>query len=157
APPPGVDTTLPPASESTSTRERFAQDLEDPTCASCHVLMDPLGLSFEHYGPMGEYRTHDGLTEVDASGELSGTDATFDGPYYGAVELAAKLASNEQVANCLTNQWFRFALGRMETDLDACTIQTLRQTFASSGHDGRAPMKQLAVSDAFRNVRATAQ
>jgi hypothetical protein len=61
------------------------------------------------------------------------------------------------VANCIANQWFRFGLGRMESDLDACHIQQIRAGFAASGNDIRELIKQVALSDAFRYVRATAQ
>ena len=49
-----------------------------------------------------------------------GTDV--DGAFKGPIELARRLARQPQVQKCVTTQWFRYALGRMETELDACTL-----------------------------------
>ena len=48
----------------------------DASCASCHRKIDPLGLAFDNYNAIGEWRTHEKVTGtgddplVDASGEL---------------------------------------------------------------------------------------
>src|SRR5690606_2384928 len=118
-PPPGVDTTLPPQEEATSTRERFAQHLLDPSCAGCHKLMDPIGLGFEHYDALGKFRQMEGLVQIDASGELVG-----DGPpknFQNAVELTHLLADSVTVSDCVARQWFRFSLGRIESESDSCS------------------------------------
>lgn len=156
-PPVGVSTTLPPAEAATSVRHRFSQHLADPTCAGCHQLMDPLGLSFEHYDAIGAYRTMDRYGAVDAAGEIVGGRDSLAGGYYGAVELGQKFGQSDQVAACLSNQWFRYALGRMESELDACTISRLQSEFNSSGHNVRSLIAGIVKSDAFLNVRATAQ
>lgn len=152
-PPPEVDNVPPEPSEATTTRERFANHSLDPSCAVCHQLMDPIGLAFEHYDAIGAYRAQDGLGDVDASGEVVGAQGALSGPFYGAIELSDKLANSDEVAECLANQWFRFALGRMETGNDACTLQGAHERFAASGHDVRKLIEQIATSDAFRHVR----
>jgi hypothetical protein len=48
----------------------------NPSCASCHRKIDPLGLAFDNYNAIGEWRTHEQVSGmgddplVDASGEL---------------------------------------------------------------------------------------
>ncbi|PYR96460.1 MAG: hypothetical protein DMG12_26215 [Acidobacteria bacterium] len=37
-------------------RERMAQHRTNPACSSCHQLMDPIGLSFEHFDATGRWR-----------------------------------------------------------------------------------------------------
>ena len=68
------------AEETQSMRERIAQHRANPACASCHAMMDPLGLSLENYDFVGRWRTVDeALMPIDASGALP--DGTkFDGP-----------------------------------------------------------------------------
>ncbi|HEY4330568.1 MAG TPA: DUF1592 domain-containing protein, partial [Phycisphaerae bacterium] len=62
APPPNVPVL--PADESKlgdlTLPQLLAKHREDPSCATCHVHFDAVGLSFEGYGPIGERRTADG-------------------------------------------------------------------------------------------------
>jgi hypothetical protein len=154
-PPENVNAVPLPPSPVTSTRERVAQHLEVETCAGCHVAMDPIGLGFEHYDSLGAYRTMDGLGAVDATGEFVEVDADLVGPFVGALELANKLAGSGQVQNCVAAQWFRFSLGRIESQNDACSIQAIRAGFRASGGNIRTLIAQIALSDAFRHVRST--
>jgi hypothetical protein len=154
-PPPDVANVPPPPSAATSTRERFAQHSSDDTCAGCHISMDPIGLGFEHYDALGAYRTIDGLGPVDATGELFEVDADLAGPFVGALELSSKLAGSRQVQHCVAAQWFRFSLGRIESQNDACSIQAIREGFGASGSNIRSLIAAIALSDAFRHVRST--
>jgi hypothetical protein len=153
SPPPNVDTTPPPPSPATSTRQRFAQHESDPVCASCHLLMDPIGLAFEHFDTIGAYRDVDGLGTVDATGKILNGGADLDGTFNGAVELATKLAQSPEVRDCVANQWFRFSMGRMESTNDACSIQALHDNFSSSGGNVRDLLARIVLSPSFRSVR----
>jgi hypothetical protein len=153
SPPPNVNTSPPAPTAATSTRERFAQHESDPVCAGCHVLMDPIGLGFEHFDPVGAFRNTDGLGTVDATGRLVNAGPDLDGSFNGAVELANRLADSTEVNNCLANQWFRFSLGRIETVNDACSLQALHEAFKSSGGNIRELLARIVLSPSFRNVR----
>lgn len=153
SPPPAVDTTPPPPTPTSSTRERFTQHEADPVCGSCHVLMDPIGLAFEHFDSIGAYRDVDGVGKVDATGKIVGGGADLDGAFNGAVELANKLANSSQVRDCVANQWFRFSLGRIESQDDACTVQALHENFSGSGGNVRDLLTKIVLSPSFRSVR----
>ena len=73
----------------------------------------------------------------------------------GAIELSTKLAASPEAADCMSNQWFRFALGRMEAVDDACSLKAIRQGFDGSGRNVRDLIVGIVKSDAFRHVRAT--
>ena len=62
-----------------SMRERIAAHRNSPVCASCHSMMDPLGLALEHFDGVGKWRALDESgAPIDASGALP--DGTkFDG------------------------------------------------------------------------------
>jgi hypothetical protein len=152
-PPPGVDTTLPPQEEATSTRERFAQHLLDPSCAGCHKLVDPIGLGFENYDAIGRFRQVEGLVQIDASGELVGDGAPKS--FENAVELTRLLADSLTVSDCVARQWFRFSLGRIESESDACSILELSKTFEESEGNIRSLIEGIAKSESFRFVRTT--
>ena len=155
-PPANVNANPPPPTDAKSTRQRFADHESNPTCAGCHTLIDRIGLGFEHYDAIGAYRTKDGLGPVDATGEILSARTDLAGSFDGAVELAGKLAKSTEVAECVARQWFRFALGRVESENDACSLQAIDGGFRASGNNVRALLAQVALSDAFRNVRLTA-
>jgi len=56
-PPADVNTTIPsPSPTSLTLRDRVGVHLEDPFCAGCHQLMDPLGLALENFDALGRYQ-----------------------------------------------------------------------------------------------------
>lgn len=135
-----------------TTRERFAAHWEDPFCRGCHLQMDLIGLGFEHYDAIGRYRTTEGGRPIDATGVVHGT-REGDVPFDGVPELAAWLAQAEQVHDCMTRQWFRYALGRHETDADDCSIREALTALEA----GRGDLRELVVATtktyAFRHRR----
>jgi len=151
-PPPDVDNVPPDPEPGSTTRERFEQHREDPTCASCHNLIDGVGFGFEGYDAMGAFRTMDGGLPVDASGEILGT-SDINGAFDGAVELSQRLAGSEDVRSCVARQWFRYSLGRMDADEDVCANDELLDRFADSGYHLRTLVHEVVQSDAFRYRR----
>lgn len=138
-PPPGVDTALPEPAEGVSMtrRERLAAHLVSPSCASCHLLTDPVGLSFENFDALGKYRTRDesGL-EIDASGAFEGT------PYSSPAELGRMMRESERVRECFFERIYRYATGREENAFDSAQVASLSETLA----DGQVPFKSLMVA-----------
>jgi len=155
-PPPGVDNVVPEPNEATTTRERILQHQTDSSCANCHSLIDPLGLAFEHFDAIGAYRTEDGLGAVDASGEFTNTRDDLEGTFTDAAGMMAMMAAASEVQDCVANQWFRFALGRMESLDDACSLVDLHDGFVASGGNIKTLLFLIAQSDAFTHVRSTA-
>ena len=147
-PPPDIVPEAPTVDESQTTREQFTQHSADALCSGCHRLMDPIGFGFEHFDGIGRYRETEWGLEIDASGELVSTD--IDGPYDGVVELAQRLASSQQVKDCIATQWFRFGYGRTETEADSCSMETIQQAFAAADYDIKELIVALTQTDAFR-------
>jgi hypothetical protein len=147
-----VDNALPPPNATQTTRERLVEHRKRADCASCHALMDVLGYGFENYDGIGRFRTKENGVPVDNQGEI--TDSDVDGTFHGAIELGQRLVASKQVHRCLATNWFRYALGRMETPLDACSIDAVTAKFEAS--DLRVPdlLVALVESDAFRVRRA---
>lgn len=150
-PPPDIVVQPPTVDPRLTTRQRFAQHTADDSCAGCHVFLDPIGFTFEHYDAAGRWRDTDGGGQsVDATGELTGTDV--DGPLDGVASLAARLASSDQVAACTATQWFRYAFGRNErTAGDACAIDALAGELTKGDGDFRKMVRATVRMAAFRN------
>lgn len=148
SPPPANIMIKPPdISPTLSTRERFAAHRTQDLCATCHTLMDPIGLGFENYDGAGLYRSEENGKPIDATGQVNQSD--IPGTFNGAVDLAHKLAQSKQVQGCVTKSWFRYAYGRAETDDDGCTLQTVNQKFAASQFDLKSLVVALTATDAF--------
>lgn len=149
-PPPDVITQIPTLGE-LSTREWVQQRLDNPNCAGCHQLMDPIGLGFESFDAVGHFRVEENGATVDATGALVGTDV--DGEFVGATGLAEKLVDSEVVSECISRQWFEFGLGRVPAVEDACTTDAILTEFSASDHDLVELMVAIATSSAFRTRR----
>ena len=111
-PPAGVDTNLAPTKPGApppTIRERLAAHRTDPTCASCHGVIDPLGFALENFDVIGGWRTTDEAGKpVDAAGTtMSGKNVE------GLIGLRALLLEDrEQFPRTVTEKLLAYALGR---------------------------------------------
>jgi hypothetical protein len=134
-PPPNDVSPIPPRAAGTA-RQRLEVHRADPTCAGCHNLMDPLGLAFETFDEIGQYRTDDQKRPIDPSGVLTGvtgTPAISEPRFADALELSALLGRSPEGKGCFVTNAFRYAAGREVTDDDACTLAGIRGGFVSGG------------------------
>ena len=70
-PPPGVPSLDETAvGTADSLRQQLGRTAPNPTCAACHVRMDPLGFGLENFDAIGAWRTDDGKFPIDATGAL---------------------------------------------------------------------------------------
>jgi hypothetical protein len=152
-PPANIQIKPPDLSATLTTRQRFDQHSADPACAPCHHLMDPIGLGFERFDGAGKLRATENGQAIIESGRVD--DADIAGPFAGVLDLEGKLAGSAQVQDCVTRQWFRYGYGRGETDADACTIQTLEQTFAAGGNRFADLLTALTQTSTFQYRRVT--
>lgn len=151
APPPAnINITPPDLDPNLTTRERFRQHSDSTECSGCHKKMDPLGLTFEHYDPLGRWRDDESPTlPIDSSGEILFT-WDVDGPVANAVEMAKRLATSEEVQQCYATQWFRYTHGRDAGFADECNVFDLMQAFKASGWNIKALIVALTQTEAFR-------
>ena len=149
-PPPGVEGLPQDGMSSGTLRDLLEQHRADPTCASCHNLMDPLGLGLEHYDAIGAYRTQDQGFPVDASGELISGQAFADGR-----EMAALIQEDERFDVCVVEKLFLYALGRQPGSSEYPFLEGIAQSFAQSGAELPELIKLIATSEPFRTRRGT--
>jgi hypothetical protein len=148
SPPAGVSTELPdpPAGVVMTKRERLAKHREDPICAGCHGLMDPLGLTLESFDAIGRYRTMDNGKPIDTSGELQGK------PVASSKELGQAMAQDAAVASCLVRKYYSYATGHEQRQADAVVIDALATSFQQSGYKLRDLVLNVVSHEAFSLV-----
>jgi len=136
-----------PPSPGVTTRERFEEHSKN-ACASCHLLLDPIGFAFENYDGIGRYRTTDNGQPVNASGTLQlGAGAPVK--FKDAVELMPALAAADEVKACMATQWARYLLRREETKGDMPSLEGIQKAFRDSSFDMRELLVAIVSSDAF--------
>ena len=150
-PPADVNISVPDVSSAKTARDRFSAHLTaGASCNGCHQLMDPIGLAFEKFDSIGSYRETENGVAIDVSGQvIAPTDAGLSGAFTGVRELATKLAASEEVSDCMSTQWFRYASGRTEEVPDGCSLTTMQDAFAASGGDLVELFVAMTQTDAF--------
>ena len=148
-PPAGVNTNLAPSTEAhpQTNRDRMGEHAGNPFCATCHNLIDPIGVGFEKFDAVGARRdqyqlffyagSHGGphaapksvnLT-IDTKGFVAGIpDSNFTSPR----ELGMILAKTPACQECMVKQYFRYVTGRMETPADGPLIRRVLADFRQS-------------------------
>ena len=111
-------------------REQMAEHRANPTCASCHKIMDPIGFALENFDAVGAWRTEDAGAPIDASGEL--TDGTrID----GVVALRrAILARPDLFVGTMTEKLLVYALGRGLDHQDMPVVRSVLRMAAAQDY-----------------------
>ena len=112
-------------------RERMVEHRANPACASCHQLMDPIGLSTENFDAVGHWRdrTENGAA-VDASGGLP-DGRTFEGM---AGLKKALLTRPELFVATSTEKLLTYALGRGLESYDAPAVRQIVRSAQSQDY-----------------------
>ena len=144
-PPSDVDTSIPePSADAVTLRERVAVHLEDPFCASCHEVTDPIGLGFEQFDGLGHYRTLEFGAPIDPSGALDGH------AFKDAWGLTGRIASHERLGPCLVRTLLGYASGHSVTDGEEESVDYLAEGFTYMDQNIQFLLMDLVMSDAFR-------
>jgi mono/diheme cytochrome c family protein len=150
-PPPNI-----PALEETSkdgkprsVREMLEVHRKNPTCASCHARMDPLGLSLENFDAIGQWRTTDAGAPINASGVL--LDGTkVDGP---AALRRALVAQQEQFVRTVTDKLLTYSIGRGLEHYDTPAVRGIVRAAAADNYSWSSTILALVKSAPFRMRR----
>ncbi len=133
APPPGVETNIDGDGTqviTTSVRQRLELHRKNPSCASCHNIMDPVGFALENYDAIGAWRERDGNSPIDATGTL------VDGTKVVGPEglTAALMANSELFVTNVTEKLLIYALGRALEPGDMPTVRAIVRSRAPRRH-----------------------
>jgi hypothetical protein len=127
-------------------RERVAFHLKNPSCAGCHRITDPMGLSMEAFDGAGQFRHQENGVDIDTRGNLDGVE------FSDVVGLGKALRDNPQLPWCLVRRTFAYATGTPSDSNNRRVLEYLSARFAAGGYELPALLREIALSTAFRKV-----
>ena len=153
-PPPNVEAfpeTPEGAAVALTVRERLEVHRDNPACAGCHDVMDPLGLALENYNAIGQWRDRDsdaGNIPIDASGQLA--DGT---PLDGVNDLRRALTSRPgQFVQTFTEKLMTYSLGRSVEYHDMPAVREIVRNAAAKDYSFSSLVMGIINSDQFRKI-----
>ncbi len=152
-PPPDVDNVLREDKQDKkdlTVRQRMEKHRADKSCASCHRLIDPLGMALEPFDPVGRWRESDQGQPIDASGEL------VDGTKFKGIEdlKGVLLSRKEDYTRAFVQHMLAYALGRKLDYYDAQTVREITAQVAGDEYKFSRVVMEIAKSYPFRHRRA---
>jgi hypothetical protein len=122
----------------------FGQHASTPECAGCHKQMDPIGFGFATLTATGSFDP----AAPSTAGYVATEDTNID--FADTAGLIDILATNEWPQQCFAIQSARFAMGRGETNADACALVGIWDSFK-----GNLSLKTLLVEIAASPLLTT--
>jgi mono/diheme cytochrome c family protein len=150
APPPPPPPDVPLLSESSaaknaSMRQQMEAHRKSPSCAVCHVRMDPLGFSLEQFDALGKWRTASDGVAVDASAALP--DGTR---FEGITGLRQVVASHpDDFARTFTQKLLAYAIGRSLDAHDQPAVRQIARTAAVQDYRWSSIITGIVTSTPF--------
>ena len=130
-------------------RERMEEHRKNPACASCHRVIDPIGLALENFDPTGRWRIKDNEMPVDSVGVLyDGTK--MDGP---AGLREAILKHKDIFLRTFTENLMTYALGRRVEYYDQPTIRAIVRSAARNNYRMSSFFLGVINSPAFQMAK----
>ncbi|MFT5320930.1 MAG: hypothetical protein ACI934_001077 [Pseudohongiellaceae bacterium] len=149
-PPPNVETDLAqkPGQAPQTLRARLEQHRENPSCYSCHGVLDPLGFALENFNTVGQFQEYDldTLSLIDASGVLpDGTRIASPGDL-----VTALVTRSDEFVQSLTEHLMTYALGRLVEYQDMPAVRKIVRASEQDDYRFESIVFNIVSSDAFR-------
>ncbi len=136
-----------------TTRERLEMHAANPSCNSCHRLIDPIGLALDNFDVTGKWRLRENGAPLDTLGDF------YDGtPVSSPSELVdALLVRPIPLARTFTENLLAFAVGRPIEAFDQPTVRNIVREAEANDYRMASFIMGVVRSDAFQRKRATAR
>ena len=133
-----------------TTRERMEAHRKNPTCNSCHRMMDPIGLALDNFDVTGKWRVREFGNQLDTKGDF------YDGtPITSPAELIAVLMKRPTpLVRTFTENLMAYALGRRIEYFDQPAIRAIARKAEADNYKMSSFILGVIRSDAFRMKRA---
>ena len=135
-------------------RQQMEQHHQNPVCATCHNIFEPLGLAMENFDAVGAWRTDYAGTPIDPTGKF--VDGTaLDGPA-SLRNLLVKY--QDQYVRNVTEKLLTYALGRGVEYQDMPLLRKIVKESASSNYRFSSLVMSIVTSDPFQlNMKESAE
>ena len=143
-----------PHGKNLSFRERFEAHRSNPSCARCHVKIDPLGFALEAYDRNGQF--------LDSSERLKGKPSTIDSSgklpsgetFKNFAELKSILSTSQQevIVRNIVEQTLSYALCRKLTRSDQAVVDAISENLCENKGTWSSLFQQVANSVPFRET-----
>lgn len=129
-----------------SLREQFAAHRANPTCATCHDRLDPIGFALENLDMVGRWRDNDAAGPIDASAQLP------NGKVIAGVEGLKQhlLDQRDAFVEQLARKLLGYALGRGLVAADLCALDTIVQRVREADYRAHELVLAIIESEPFR-------
>jgi hypothetical protein len=146
---PALDEQNQAGKEPGSVREKMEMHRNNAVCASCHNIMDPIGFSLENFDLIGRWRTVDGKSPINASGQL--VDGTqLDGP---ASLRAAILSRFDVFARTFSEKLLIYGTGRALRPSDMPAVRAIARDAAKDNYKFSSVILGIVQSEPFQMRR----
>lgn len=138
--------------EPASIREKMELHRDNPACASCHKIMDPIGFSLENFDLIGRWRAMDGKSPINATAQL------VDGTQLNGPETlrAALLSRFDIVARTLSEKLLTYGLGRAMRATDMPSVRAIARDAAKDDYKFSSLILGVVNSETFQMRRKSA-
>jgi PAS domain-containing protein len=155
SPPANVDPIepVPPQGNKITIRQRIEAHAKNTSCAACHRNIDPLGLAFDQYDAIGQWRTREhvptGVGEdplIDPSGVMPDGRAFTDSDQFKRLLLQDR----DKVAQAFIEHLCTYALRRVLTVDDRDSIEAIVDEAKKHQYGVRDIVRAVALSELIR-------
>lgn len=130
-----------------SLRQQLEQHRANPACASCHKLMDPLGLALENYDAIGRWRTQDRGQAIDSSAELASGESVR-GP--GELIRVLRDQKADKFVRNVTEKLLIYGIGRGLEYYDRCAVDKILAAASKTDFAFQDLVYEIVISDPFQ-------
>ena len=144
---------MPPKGNKITIRQRIEAHAQNANCSACHRTIDPLGLAFDQYDAIGQWRTHEhvptGVGEnplVNASGIMPDGRKFADSAQFKQLLLEDR----DQIARAFIEHLCTYALRRVLTVDDRDDIQSIVEQSKQGQYRVMDIVRAVATSELFQ-------
>jgi|APTNR8051073442_1049403.scaffolds.fasta_scaffold12213_2 mono/diheme cytochrome c family protein len=143
----------PPTDPKATLRDKLAAHAKDANCAACHAKIDPLGLAWDNYDAIGQWRTHEKVPAgVGEDPLVNPAGAMPDGrAFKDSNEFKQRLLEDrDKVALAFIEHLCTYGLRRVLTFDDQDDIQAIVTEAKKNGYRVKDIVRAVALSELMR-------